>query len=144
MEPLDIDKVGPGGWYMIHMLAAHSKTPDQIQGFLQMIKIVSNHFFCLKCREHFRKNYETFPPPSSNSDDELFIWTVEMHNRVNSIKDKPLVSYLDAINYYTGRISTCAGNCGKKKNNGTNIPNSLIRVLGSEERFSNIRKRYEL
>lgn len=144
MEPLNIEKVGPGGWYMLHMLAAHSKTPSQIEGFLQMLKIVSNHFFCARCREHFRDNYRKFPPPNTNSDDELFIWTVEMHNRVNAINDKQVVTYRDAIRFYAGGISSCSGNCGEKKAKQNEGVNSIANVLSSEKRFSKVGKRYDL
>lgn len=144
MESLDIEQIGPGAWYMIHMLAANSKTRQQIDGFVEMIDLISRHFFCPRCREHFHHNYRMFPPPRSNTDDELFIWTVEMHNRVNTVNGKTPVSYRDALNFYVAGGSSCNGDCSGKREQSTKIPGKLIDVLGSSKRFSQGKARYEL
>ena len=134
MQTLNIDVVGPGAWYMIHLMAAHAKTPKQIDAVHEMLKIVAYNFFCVKCRHHFRKNYGIFQPPKVNDYNELFIWTVEMHNKVNEMNDKPIIEYRDALDYYVGKDSSCTGDCGAKKPKSLTTSELLLRVLSSGER----------
>lgn len=136
MESLNIEKIGPGAWYLIHMFAANAKTEETIKAFHILIKIVSEKFFCLRCRDHFSSNLYKFPPPLVNKYNELFIWTVEMHNRVNAVNSKPLVSYRDALNYYIGPDATCHGDCHGQNGSAGNLsmPEILLKVLsGSGE-----------
>lgn len=135
MEGLNIEKVGPGAWYLIHTLAARSKSDEEIIAVHHVLRLVSLWFFCLRCREHFRKNMEEFPPPKVNKYNELFIWTVEMHNRVNILNDKPIVSYKDALDYYVGRESSCSGDCGSKKATSLPVSELILRVLTSGDRI---------
>ena len=44
MESLNIDVIGPGSWYLIHMLSINSKNKEQINGFHEMINIIANNF----------------------------------------------------------------------------------------------------
>lgn len=146
METLNIDKVGPGSWYLIHLTAANAKTEKQIEAVHEMLKIISYHFFCLRCRDHFRTNMDKFPPPLVNKYHELFIWTVEMHNRVNVLNDKPIISYRNALEYYIGKSAECNGDCGSgsggtasglKQDNVSLLPQSLLHVLtsGDQHKF---------
>ena len=48
MESLNIDVIGPGSWYLIHMLSINSKNKEQINGFHEMINIITNNFFSVQ------------------------------------------------------------------------------------------------
>lgn len=131
MDSLNIEVVGPGAWYMLHLIAAYAKTEAQIQAVHEMAKIVSQRFFCLRCRHHFAENLKVYPPPNVNTYNELFTWTVEMHNRVNILNDKPVVSCAEAIEYYKGSNAVCAGDCGAKKSSTLVTSEKLLKVLSS-------------
>ena len=138
METLNIDKVGPGSWYLIHLTAANAKTDKQIEAVHELLKMISNHFFCLRCRDHFKSNMDKFPPPLVNKYNELFIWTVEMHNRVNVLNDKLIVSYRNALDYYVGKSAECNGDCGgggDKKSSISVLPQSLLHVLTGGDQY---------
>lgn len=144
MESLNIDVIGPGAWYLIHMLSVNSKNKEQINGFHEMINIIANNFFCTKCREHFNDNYHKYPPPKINDNNELFIWTVDMHNKVNNLNDKHLVNYRDALKIYGREGSTCNGNCRSKHSNNLLMPEEFISTLSSASKFSKSSKQYKL
>jgi len=134
MEPFDIEKIGPGAWYIIHLMGAKSKTKEEIKSFHILIKMISQSFFCDRCRKHFNKNLGENPPPLTNNVNELFAWTVEMHNRVNEVKGEEIIEHMDALDYYIGYNSRCLGDCGSKKSYNLKIDEMLLRVLTSGDR----------
>jgi hypothetical protein len=133
MEALNIERIGPGAWYIIHLMSANAKTMVQIEAVHVVLKMISEKFFCIKCRTHFAENMKKFPPPKVNSYSELFIWSVEMHNRVNITNDKPVVSYREALDHYVGRNAECSGDCGAKKPIPIPTSESLLSVLAGGE-----------
>lgn len=139
MESLNIDRVGPGAWYIIHLMAANSKNEKQIDAFHELVNILCERFFCLRCRDHFCTNIRKFPPPKVNSYNELFIWSVEMHNRVNILNNKPLIGYREALDYYIGPNAVCSGDCGSKKPTSLITSDLLMSVLstGEKVKFNN-------
>lgn len=142
MEALNIERVGPGAWYLLHLMAAHAKSEKEIEAVHTIISTLSLWFFCMRCREHFRKNLLDFPPPKVNKHNELFIWTVEIHNRVNVLNDKATVSYREALDYYIGKDSTCSGDCGSKKPASLPVSELLLTVLtaGDNGKFDSIKR----
>lgn len=112
MQHLDLEKIGPGVWYTLHLSAAHAKTPNQISQTFGLIEVIREHFFCLKCRNHFQSNYDRFPPPKHNNGNALFDWTVMMHNKVNAANGKPQLSPSEALKLYIGEFSICTEDCG--------------------------------
>lgn len=142
MEALNIERVGPGAWYLLHLIAAHAKSDKEIEAVHIVISMLSTWFFCVRCRDHFSKNYREFPPPRVNKHNELFNWTVEIHNRVNIINGKPTVSLREALDYYVGKDSTCSGDCGAKKPASLPVSELLLSVLtgGDHTKFDAFRR----
>jgi hypothetical protein len=142
MDALNIEKVGPGAWYLIHTIAAHAKSEKEIEAVHVVLSMISNWFFCQKCRKHFKDNYQKFPPPKVNKHNELFIWTVEMHNKVNVENGKPVVGYREALDYYVGKDSTCSGDCGAKKGSSLPVSELINSVLtgGDKTKFDTIKR----
>lgn len=142
METLNIDKVGPGAWYLIHTIAARAKSEKEIEAVHVVLSIISNWFFCQKCRDHFKKNYQTFPPPKVNKHNELFLWTVEIHNKVNVLNNKPTVTYREALDHYVGKDSTCSGDCGAKTPSSLTVSELITSVLtkGDKTKFDSIKR----
>lgn len=114
MHSHDIKKIGPGGWYMIHLICIHAKSIDSKKGALEMINTIKEHFFCLECRNHFREFTESNPPIRyCNEENGLFIWSVNAHNNVNRMNNKPEMSIDDALELYLGSSGSCVKDCGK-------------------------------
>jgi len=74
------EQVGPGCWYSIHLAAAKGKyiVLDEL------IKMYAQSFVCVECRLHIRKYIKNNPLPQNASNVELFKWTVDFHNAVNT------------------------------------------------------------
>lgn len=61
---------------------------------------------CPVCREHYKKHLQKLPlSPHLDRRDDLFRWTVELHNEVNATLGKPRISEVESINFYK-RIGT--------------------------------------
>lgn len=110
LPPIHPVRAGPGTWFCIHVLAKTVETYEDHMHVCRQIEELMKHFYCPKCKEHFR-NYlhkndprKLLPNKSSNPMKEvvfhdsvsngkrilipkLFIWTVEFHNAVNVHKD---------------------------------------------------------
>jgi hypothetical protein len=57
---------------------------------------------CPICREHYSEFLQKTPiSPFLDRRDDLFKWTVEVHNSVNATLGKPKYSELEAIHFYT-------------------------------------------
>ena len=57
---------------------------------------------CPMCREHYKEHLKKLPlSPHLDRRDDLFRWTVQLHNEVNILLKKPIVSETESINFYT-------------------------------------------
>jgi hypothetical protein len=56
---------------------------------------------CPVCREHYSTNLKKYPlTPHLDTRDDLFRWTVMIHNEVNKVTGKAIVPEAEAIYYY--------------------------------------------
>jgi hypothetical protein len=56
---------------------------------------------CPVCREHYQKHLNVMPiTPHLDRRQDLFKWTVQLHNEVNKSIGKPEVSELEALQFY--------------------------------------------
>lgn len=60
---------------------------------------IFNKVPCQTCADHYRGLVAKTPAPED--DDELFAWSVEMHNEVNAKVSKPRVTVTQARQFYT-------------------------------------------
>lgn len=57
---------------------------------------------CPICREHYKEHLKKLPlSPHLDRRADLFRWTVQLHNEVNIMLKKPIVSETESINFYT-------------------------------------------
>jgi hypothetical protein len=57
---------------------------------------------CPICKEHYNTHIEKYPiSPHLDNRNDLFRWTVLLHNEVNKILKKPPFTETQAIQYYT-------------------------------------------
>jgi len=84
-------KWGPHFWMTLHIACLGCQDPkaliEFVEGYVYIIP-------CLSCRQHFEQVLVENPVPES---DDLFKWSVDVHNIVNKRLGKPEFSYEDAL-----------------------------------------------
>lgn len=95
---------GPNAWIFIHNIAfgyPDSPSPEIQQQYETFFTYLQYVLPCSKCRTHFKQNLEKHPIKKSlHSREALIKWTIDIHNEVNKINNKPMLSYNDAKNIY--------------------------------------------
>lgn len=94
-------------WYTIHIIAlGYPKQPSYAE------KKAAKEFFeslpfllpCAICKEHLKEHLRKNPiTPHLDRRDDLFKYTVMLHNDVNKSLNKPLLTELEAL-YYLKRL----------------------------------------
>ena len=87
---------GKHGWKFIHYVAlGYPDQPTDIdkQHYKNFITNIQNVLPCKMCREHFVKHLENMPVNSLvlKDRDSILNWTIELHNKVNEVSNKPPV-----------------------------------------------------
>ena len=95
---------GPLFWHTIHIVAiGYPQSPSYAQ------KRAAKEFFeslsflipCPVCREHYQTHLQKSPiSPHLDSRDDLFKWTVYLHNEVNKVLKKPVLLESEVIYFY--------------------------------------------
>ena len=95
---------GPFFWHTIHITAlgypekptyAHKKAAKEFFESLQYL------IPCEVCRKHYVQNLTVMPiTPHLDRRQDLFKWTIELHNRVNQQLQKPIMSEPEVVQYY--------------------------------------------
>jgi hypothetical protein len=88
---------GPHFWMTLHIACLGCQDAKVLADFVEGYKEIIP---CLSCREHFEQVLVDNPVPET---DDLFKWSVDVHNIVNKRLGKPEVSYEAALaNIVTG------------------------------------------
>ena len=91
---------GKEGWHFIHTITLtypFNPTENDKENYLQFLKSLENVLPCNICAEHFKQNMIKIPP-RLDSTIEFFNWSVDMHNEVNIMNNKPTLTYEEAYN----------------------------------------------
>jgi hypothetical protein len=101
---------GPHVWSAIHILAMGAPQhidADTRKAYAQFYNALPHILPCAVCGHHLAENLITLPvEPHLNSRDDLFNWTVAMHNRVNQQTGKKQYSMEEAFEHWK---SVCLG-----------------------------------
>ena len=95
---------GPFFWHTMHIVAiGYSKHPTYTD------KKCAKEFFeslvflipCSVCREHYKEHLTEKPiTPFLDSRDDLLKWTIDIHNKVNKLTNKPQWTKEEVLLYY--------------------------------------------
>lgn len=95
---------GPLFWHTLHIVAlGYPKEPTYAQ------KRAAKEFYeslgilipCPVCREHYQTHLQKIPiTPHLDRREDLFKWTVQLHNEVNALLGKSRMLESDVIYYY--------------------------------------------
>jgi len=84
-------KWGPHFWMTLHIACLGCQDAKVLTDFVEGYKEIIP---CLSCRDHFEQVLVENPVPEA---DDLFKWSVDVHNIVNKRLGKPEVSYEAAL-----------------------------------------------
>jgi hypothetical protein len=94
---------GPKAWYFIHSIAlAYPEKPTELQKekYKTFFLTLGDVLPCPVCQEHYKENVnETDLVHSLRSRKYLFNWTVNLHNKVNVLNDKSVLSHEEALQH---------------------------------------------
>jgi hypothetical protein len=95
---------GPFFWHTMHLAAiTYPAEPSYAnkraaKEFFESLAVIIP---CPKCREHYTKHLQVMPiSPHLDRRQDLFKWTVQLHNEVNKTLGKPILSELEALQFY--------------------------------------------
>lgn len=91
-------------WHTIHVVAlSYPSNPNYAQkrAAKEFYESMAELIPCPICREHYKEHLKRLPlSPHLDRREDLFRWTVEVHNEVNKILGKPLVTEAESIKFY--------------------------------------------
>ena len=117
---------GTPGWKFIHIVALFypdNPTDEDKKNYKNFFTNIENILPCRICGNHYKENLykHQLTDYVLSSSDELFKWTVRMHNEVNILNNKK------AIDYNTAR--KLVYNCNESNSNEYNSNYYIIIIL---------------
>ena len=95
---------GPLFWHTIHITAiGYPRNPSYAQkkAAKEFYEALAHLIPCPVCREHYTTHLEKMPlTPHLDRREDLFKWTVQLHNEVNESLGKPRVTEAEALLFY--------------------------------------------
>ena len=95
---------GPFFWHTIHLTALgypSKPTYAEKRAAKEFYESLVHLIPCPLCKLHYAETLKEHPVgPSLDTRDDLFRWTVDMHNKVNKQLGKPEYTELDAVKFY--------------------------------------------
>tara|TARA_B100001123_G_C14517961_1_gene713134 strand:- start:45 stop:509 length:465 start_codon:yes stop_codon:yes gene_type:complete len=94
---------GPKMWFYIHTLAINypdNPSNEDRKHYYNFFYNIRYTLPCGSCRRNYNIHLNEIPI-KLDSKMHLFNWTVDMHNKVNELLGKPILSYSEAISIYT-------------------------------------------
>ena len=105
-ETFNVDRIGPGTWYMLHLVSYYAREKRDID---MLVYSIGTGFVCPICRSHFNEYIRANPIPEKNDDLQIFYYFVELHNDVNARNGKKRMDPLTVYNMYLN--PSCDGSC---------------------------------
>lgn len=97
---------GPHAWAFIHLMIISEKEPldkSRLKYYKQFFDLLTNLLPCEKCRLHLKDNLTKLKDITKiKSKKELFNWSVDLHNMVNKITNKPEYGHKEMMELWTG------------------------------------------
>lgn len=91
-------KFGPYFWGTLHLACLGGIEPGALRALIALFPAILP---CPMCGAHFMRVLKENPVPHTTDPNELFRWSVDVHNVVNKSLEKPVVTYEDALAEWT-------------------------------------------
>ena len=105
---INAEQWGKQGWHFIHSIAYNypdNPTQEDKKNYSDFIHSMQKVLPCPFCAEHFKQNIIKMPIRLYNKS-EFFNWTVDMHNEVNKLNGKAILSYEEASDEWVKNAQT--------------------------------------
>ena len=89
------DKFGPYFWGTLHLAALFGEDVGSLAASY------TRNLPCPACRTHFSQVLQDSPVPKDASAEQVFLWSVDVHNIVNERLGKPKMDYATAFNKWS-------------------------------------------
>ncbi len=110
----DPRRIGPGAWFFMEMLAAHSNTREEQLYACRMMRQFCESFKCGNCQGHCRRYVQEHPPELSLDNEGLFEWIVTFRNSVQKRLGAPLYDKEILLQIHTDvNYAVCQKGCGE-------------------------------
>ena len=89
---------GPSLWHILHTIAKqYPVRPTARDKFYasQMVNILAFIIPCFRCQKHYMTNITKYKPSFDNNE-QFFKWTVKIHNIVNKLNNKNILTVAQA------------------------------------------------
>ena len=99
---------GPSGWEFLHYITlAYPDNPTEIdkENAKIFFPLVGKMLPCQICRSNFASHLKKFPLDDQVLENRynLVNWLINIHNEVNRVHGKPIMSYQEVINKYLNK-----------------------------------------
>ena len=84
---MDPDVWGPSAWALFHSLASN-KIPHSLSEYKEFFMSLRYVLPCCTCRDNYSGHLAALALPKTV--EEMPVWVVKLHNRVNKMKGKPI------------------------------------------------------
>ena len=95
---------GPFFWHTMHIIAIGypiKPTYGDKHAAKEFFESLQFLIPCQLCREHYKTYLKSMPvTPHLDRREDLFRWTINLHNEVNAKLEKPKVTEAESIRYY--------------------------------------------
>lgn len=115
IHPLDIRSWGKQGWNFLHSCSfAYPENPslEQQVAARNVFLNIGDILPCKLCTVHYKEGIQQLGDPPVQSRSALTKWLVDIHNRVNKMNGKPIVTYEAVRNIYESSASDMDGSAG--------------------------------
>jgi len=96
---------GPFFWHTIHIIVlGYPQEPNYSdkKAMKEFLESLQTLIPCPICRDHYKSHIVKMPiGPSLDSRSDLFRWTIDLHNEVNTMLGKRKFTETEVIQYYT-------------------------------------------
>jgi hypothetical protein len=138
------DVWGPHGWKFIHFISLgypRKPTDDDKNNYKIFFNMIPNILPCSICSNHFKENLIKHPLTDDIMNDriKLLNWSIDMHNEVNIINNKPIIDYDQGLNFIINNYNIPKEENITKEGNITNN----IKEHFSNSNVNNTKKVYE-
>jgi hypothetical protein len=130
---------GPSGWHFIHSIAyAYNPSIENKIKYLTFFENLGYVLPCDECKIHYRQNFNLEKIQKSlDSQEQLFRWTYDLHNLVNSQTGVPeskwptYESVKKRFSVYESACDSTPGVCGSSSSSSNQRGTTVVEKTGS-------------
>jgi hypothetical protein len=124
---------GPYVWAAIHLICLGAPThlnEHQKMSYKNFFTLLPNVLPCRSCGDHLHENLQNLPIDNHlNTSDELFTWSVKLHNLVNKQLKKQSISESDAKKFWSSGPQCLIQTTGQSSYMSSNVTSNLYYII---------------